>query len=369
MAYARVSRRTLLAAAPLIVLLASCVADPVAPPSTRVDVDSLHGVLVVNEGLRFLDNSTLTYHDPATGRTEQDFFARQNPGMRLGDTGNDIVIREGRAYVVVSTSQNIEVLDLPSGRSVGRIRIGAGDPRKLEIVDDTTGYVTLVNGDAIVRVNPSTLTTGARTIVGPAPEGIAALGGRLFVANSGYGVLRHGEPKANTISVLDVSTGLERGLLFPGPNPVAVEADSARGLVFVLYGMGDDPDSIGGVVAYDAVSLEETRRWEVRGVGVAGEMAVDAARGRIYVIDGGGDLARIDVDSEAPARRFVTVPPPTRLGYYGVGVSPVDGSIYASAVSSFSLPGFVVVIAPDGQMRGRFDAGLNPSSFGFLAGD
>lgn len=356
----RIARVLLLGIAMTIM---GCVADPSLTPPASIDTVSLRGVLVVNEGLRFQDNSTLTLYDPKSRSAVQDFFARQNPGMRIGDTGNGIVVWKGRAYVVVTTSQNIEVIDLPSGKSVGRIRIGHGDPRKLAIVDDSTAYVTLLS-DEVVRVDPQSFVVGPRTSVGPAPEGIAAIGGQLFVANSGYGFLRRNEPKAATVSVIDARSGTETAVLVPGPNPVAVHADTVRGRVYVLYGM-PHADSTGGVVAFDASTLEEVARWSIPGAGVAGEMALDSRLGRLYVVDGGGDLSRIDVASVAPAERFVAGGPPSRLGYYGIGVSPVDGTIYASYVTNYSLPGLVVVIDQDGRVRDRFDAGLNPSSFGF----
>jgi DNA-binding beta-propeller fold protein YncE len=353
-----------LAALAILAAAAGCVEDPPVTPPGDINGDSLRGVLVVNEGLQGQDNSTLTFHDPATGETVQDFFARRNPGLRLGDTGNDIDIRNDRAYIVVSRSQNIEVLELPSGRSLGRIRIGGGDPRKLAIVDDSTGFVTLFS-DEVVRVDLRRFTVGARAPVGPAPEGLAAIAGRVFVANSGMGFLRQREPKAGTVSVLDARTGGETALLHPGPNPQSLLADTARGLVLVQYGM-PDADSLGGVVAYDALTLAEVRRWSVRGAGVAGEMALDAERGLLYVVDGEGSLVRIAVSSPAGPQRFLLQSPPSRLGFYGVGVSPTDGAIYASYVTSYVLPGAVIVYERDGRLRGRFDAGLNPSSFGFF---
>lgn len=359
------ARTACLIAAGIVLSLVGCVEDPPVTPPPSTDTHALRGVLVVNEGLQYQDNSTLTFYDPVSGVAVQDYFARRNPGLRLGDTGNGIVVRGGRAYIVVSTSQNIEVVELPSGRSLGRIRVGEGDPRRLALVDDSTGYVTLLQKDVVVRFDPRSFAVGARTTVGPAPEGIAALAGRIFVANSGYGFYRRNEPKAGTLSVIDARSGVETALLTPGPNPVAVVADSARGRIYVGYGMAH-ADSAGGVVAYDATSLREVARWSVPGAGVAGEIALDVHRGRLYVVDGGGDLVRIDVTSQADAERFVAEAIPSALGYYGVGVSPVDGTIYASYVTSHSLPGRVAVISPAGIVRHRFEAGLNPSSFGFF---
>jgi DNA-binding beta-propeller fold protein YncE len=345
--------------------IVGCVADPPITTLPPVNGELEGGVLVVNEGVWFQDNSTLTYYDAVHGDAVQDFFARQNPGERLGDTGNDIVVRGDRAYIVVTTSQNVEVIELPTGRSKGRLRVGRGDPRKLAIVNDSTGYVTLLEADAVLRFDPRTLVAGERTSVGPAPEGIATLGGNVFVANSGKAFLRRDEPKAGTVSVLDAATASERALLAPGPNPVSVRADSTRHRIYVLYGM-PHADSIGGVAAFDATTLAFVARWEVKGAGVAGEMALDEVRGRLYVIDGGGMIERIDVTSAAPSMRFDMQPAPSVIGYYGIGVSPSDGAVYASYVTSYTLPGAVLVFEPSGAVRDRFDAGLNPSAFGFF---
>jgi hypothetical protein len=345
--------------------LAACVGDPPVAQPPPVDTDSLHGVIVVNEGVWGQDNATLTFFDPLAGVALQDFFARQNPGERLGDTGNDILVDGDRAYVPVTTSQNVEVIALPSARSLGRVRIASGDPREVAIVDDSTAYVSLLAADAIIRFDPRTLVTGARTPVGPAPEGIAALGGRVFVANSGLGFFRRSEPGAGTLSVIDAATGLETTRLAVGANPVAVESDARRGRIYLLYGM-PFADSIGGVIAIDASTLDEVGRWMVRGAGVAGEMAVDEERGLIYVVDGDGDLVRIASSTNESPVRFLAHRPPTTLGYYGVGVSPVDGTIYASAVRGYTVPARVHIFSRDGAPRGTFDAGLNPSGFGFF---
>ncbi|MBC8146297.1 MAG: hypothetical protein H7X80_11990 [bacterium] len=345
-------------------MASACVTDPVVtidpPDSTHI----AHGVLIVNEGLRFQDNATLTRYDPVSNDVVPDFFARQNPGERLGDTGNGIIVWNGVAYVVVSTSQNIEAIALPSGQSLGRVRIGEGEPREIVIVNDSTGFVTLLQSDAVVRFDPRTLTVGSKTNVGPAPEGIAVAKGRLFVANSGYGFLRRNEPKAGTVSVIDVMSGTETGTLVAGPNPVAVLADTTRGVVYVQYGM-PHADSAGGVVAYDASSLLETARWSVRGAGVAGEIALDVARRTLYIIDGTGALARFRVDENTIAEHFTTEQPATVLGFYGIGVSQITGTVYASYVTDFSHAGVVLLIAPTGETQRRFTAGLNPGSFGF----
>ena len=94
----------------MALLVGGCIADPVSGPLPDT-VNAVRGVLVVNEGLWRQDNSTLTFYDPATRTAVQDYFAVRNPGLRIGDTGNDIVVAGSRAYITMTESQNIEVFD------------------------------------------------------------------------------------------------------------------------------------------------------------------------------------------------------------------------------------------------------------------
>jgi outer membrane protein assembly factor BamB len=322
-------------------------------------------VLVVNEGLLRQDNSTLTFYDPAAGIARQDYFALKNPGMRLGDTGNDITIRGGHAYIPVTTSQNVEVLELPSGRSLGRVHIeGDGGPREVAIADDSTAFVTLVNGDAVVQFNPLTLAVGRRIPVGPAPEGVAVAGGHLFVANSGYGALRQSEPEAGTVSVIDLRDGGLRGHLQPGPNPTAMYYAAATGRLYVVYGM-PDLDSIGGVVEYDAATLNLTHRWPIRGVGVAQGIAFDEGRMLGYVIGTEGIYRLHLQDTASKATLLVPSSGINALGFYSIGVAPGDGDLYVGYSRGFTVPGEVALFTREGVRTGGFQAALNPGAFGF----
>jgi DNA-binding beta-propeller fold protein YncE len=350
--------------ASIAVIVSGCVTDPVVsglPPSSD---DSVHGVFVVNEGSWHQDNSTLTFYDPKGNVAVQDYFAVKNPGLRLGDTGNDILIAGDRAYVTMTESQNIEVVELPSGKSLGRVRIAeGGGPREIAIVDDTLGFATLIYDDAIVAFNPRTFVTGNRIPVGPAPEGIATDGRRAFVANSGYASLRQEEPKAGTISVIDVRSRTETAAVPVGPNVIDMQVFPATGKFYALYGM-PYPDSVGGVVEYDLATLKELHRWTIYGAGIAGEMAFDSVAGLAYVIGRDG-VMRIDLHGGEP-ELFVSGTAWTLLGFYGLGVSPSNGDVYISYTRDFSIPGQTLIYNRSGVLLDKFPCGLTPGAIGFF---
>ena len=80
-------------------VIQGCKSNPTEPSGTPPLVTN--GVYVVNEGNFQRGNSTLTFYSPDSNKAYQNVFALVN-GRNLGDTGNDIAIHGGRAYIVVS---------------------------------------------------------------------------------------------------------------------------------------------------------------------------------------------------------------------------------------------------------------------------
>jgi hypothetical protein len=81
-----------LAVAAASVFVVSC-RSPNAPEPEVKPVLGKNGAYILSEGLFRQDNTTLTRFDAGSGLITNDFFARANPGLRLGDTGNDMVLR------------------------------------------------------------------------------------------------------------------------------------------------------------------------------------------------------------------------------------------------------------------------------------
>lgn len=345
-----------------VLLLSGCVADPEGGEPDPLTGDFSHGVLIVNEGLWRQDNSTLTYHNPTTGKTENNYFARRNPGLRIGDTGNDLVIWKNHAFIVASTSRTIEVLNLPSGVSAGRIYFpNNAELRMMTIADDSSAWVTTYD-DRIVEFNPTTLQpTGRSFPVGPAPEGIAWAHGRLFVANSSQGRLRATEPKSWSVSVINPSTGTEESSLQFGPNPWAIHylplTDRIYLLTRPLY-----PDSVGGLIEINPTDLNSERRWQFINSGPM-EIAFDDARGVAYLLVNSG-VARLPLWGNIDSATTILPRSVFSGNPFDLGVSP-DGKIYVADVRQFTTTAEIVVADTTGAVVSRFIGGLNPGAFGF----
>jgi streptogramin lyase len=310
----------------------------------------------VNEGVWRQDNATLTYYDPSDGTTILDYFTVCNPGLRLGDVANSVAVWNGRAYIAVSTSRTIEVIDPATGRSLGRVRTPEGnEPRAVAIVDSATAYAACFS-DSVVRFNPMTMAVTGIVAVGPAPEAVVYAAGHVLVANSGYGYYRRFEPKAGTLSVLNPVTGADERQVPIGPNPRQIRYDSARGRLYVLYGLAD---SAGGVVELDAATLLELRRWRID---AAVDIVVGAREGVGYVIGKQGVMAIDFASAGAEPRVFIPAEAWPRRTFYSLGLAP-GGALYLGTYTYFTMPGEVLVFDGAGALASRFTAGLGPGDF------
>ena len=73
-------------------------------------------LLVLNEGGWGANNAGVSKVDVNAGTANNSFFDDAN-GRGLGDVAQDILIHDGKAYITVSFSNSIEILDIATGKS------------------------------------------------------------------------------------------------------------------------------------------------------------------------------------------------------------------------------------------------------------
>jgi hypothetical protein len=241
----------------------SCIQTPQSPLETKVSNAAYGDAFILCEGLRGYDNSTLSLYEYQTGKIENDWYTKSNPGLKIGDTAEDITRKGDTAYIAVTTSGVIERFRLSDGQSLGRLELSKGCwPRSIAIINDTTAFVTNLAKSTLIKFNPSTLVFIGEISVGPQPEGIDFYNNYIFTANSAYGDLNWKNQFAETISVIDINSFKEIQKIKAGPNicEVAVNRKNLK-LYAAYYNLPSRKDSSGGIIEYDLNTLTQTRQW------------------------------------------------------------------------------------------------------------
>jgi YVTN family beta-propeller protein len=357
----------------LLLLLLCCVAcKPPAEPDAGGSLgnpskpsQATRGAYILCEGLWRQDNSTLSRYDAQSGDVVNDFFTRVNPALRLGDTGNDMAVKGDTMFIAMSTSRTIEMMRVSTGRWVGRIRFAGArqEPRRIALVSDSVAFVTNLNDDTITEFNPTTLHVGAAIPVGPAPEGIVAAGGYVVVANSGYGDYRAKEPKAGTLSVIDVATRTEVRNVPNLPNVIGVIASPDKRRLYAAYKhLPSLKDSLGGIAEFDAQTFAELRRWRLKS---PSSLAFSPSGDSLLFLSDAA-VRVIALREARPQPREIVSNAEQSATWYGFRVHPVSGELWIANARNYVVAGEVICFSPDGKLIRRFDVGLNPNAFVFF---
>lgn len=190
-----------------------------------------NGMLVLNEGLFQLNNSSLTWVDFGTGTSNNQFFT-QKSGRLLGDTGNEMVRYGNKIYVVVNISSTIEVLDAITGNSIQQISMqtngNAKQPRSIRFFG-SKAFISCFDGFVDV-MDTATFQIESRIPVGLNPDQMTISGQYLFVSNSGG---LNAPVLDSTVSVVDLNSKTELTKIVVGKNPGSIVTDN-QGDVYVI---------------------------------------------------------------------------------------------------------------------------------------
>jgi len=341
----------------VLVILASC------SPSPTEDMGPIplltQGVYVLNEGVPGQANSTLTYFVPDSNKVNQDVFRAVN-GRTLGDTGGEIVVSGTFAYIVMTGSDKIEVIRIADNVSVGTILLKAGSNPFSLAVTGTKGYVTnrTRNGSVTVLNLTNNTVLLDSVAVGPYPEGITAIAGKVYVCNSNQG-------SGRTVSVIDATTDRVLRSITVGIGPSCADVTS-DGYVWILCtGAFGGSGNTGGETPGNVFVIDPYFDTVVDSVFVGGHpssMAI-SLDGFAYVVEGNRVLKYNTRVDQLITSGFIVGS--VTSNFYGIAVDDYTNSIYVADAKDFVQNGEVRIYTSDGFLSSRFDAGVAPVSIAF----
>ena len=324
------------------------------PTGIDIEVGENSALFILNQG-PWPGGSTLDLKNLSSGAFSANWFATANPDVTqgLGNTGNDMAVIGGRLWALMNGSNQIAIIN-PSTGKLEKV-LDVDSPRYI-IKKGNYAYVTsygaAVNGSVygvkgkVYRIDPATYET--KTVeVGYQPDGITALGEKLYVANSGGYQTEH----ENTLSVIDMASFAVIGSIeLPVENLNRLFSASGKLWVTTYDCYNADwsavitPASLGSVTpegGYEAiegvtVGMQALSKDKLYNISYAGMQVVDTAAGTVSAIELKG----------------------AQIGFpYGIAVHPVNGDIYISD-ANFTGDSKVLCFAADGSFKWSQTTGL-----------
>lgn len=347
----------------LAFIISSCSKDD--DTDTGIFSGNMVGGYVLNSGGWGYNNSTLSFYNTNTSTLTSEVFEKQNKGLNLGDTGNDMLIYGDKMYIVVSTSSIIYVTNKYGIKQDSIVYKPNGtllEPRHLAASGNYV-YVSYYGG-YVARINTSTDKIDKQIQVGDYPEEIAVSNGNLYVTNSSYMSY-----KDSTVTKIDLNSFTKSKDINVVLNPTQILADGNGNLFVISMGnYGTIPSTLQKIKSDGTITT----------IGNASMMAFNANASKLYCIYSQYDANwnttysyfTYNISSNAvETNPFVSSTTSSQLvaSPCSLSVNPKDGYIYMG-VSDYSSESTMYVIDPStGNIKTSFKTGgITPMGIYFL---
>jgi len=351
----------------ILILLSSCddmkdfdpTPDDNDPNLTETGTAELY---ILSEGLFNLNNSSLARYSFNNSQNVPDYFLKINQ-RGLGDTANDMAIYGSKLYIVVNVSSQIEVIDLPTGKSIKRIPVLADNgssrqPRTIAF-DKNKAYVCSFDG-TIARIDTTSLTIEAYTTIGRNPEGICVQNNKLYVSNSG-GL---DQPNYdNTVSVIDLPTFTETKKIAVGNNPGKILPDKYGNVYVTVRGNLTSGEQQFVRINSQTDVVSQTLNEPVLNFAIDNELAY------LYSYDYNTKKSTFKVynliSETIIENNFIS--DGTQINTpYAITVNPYSSNIYISDAYDYKVKGDVLCFNQQGYLQYRINnVGINPNTIVF----
>ena len=345
-------------------------------PTGKPQYTSVEGFYLLNEGNMGSNKCTLDRYDYLTATYTRNIYSMANPDVpkELGDVGNDLQCYGSRLYAVVNCSNKVEVMDIAGCRRLGQVDIPncryIAFHKGYAYVTSYAGPVDIDENYAqlgfVARVDTATLEVTGRCIVGYQPDGLAVVGDRLYVANSGgYRVPNY----ENTLSVIDLNTFTQIEQVPIAINLSQVTADRQGKLWISSRGNYEDIPS--RLYCYDTrkARLVSTLDLPVQQMWLHGDSLFTVSSGR-YEPTGDRKAVYGIVDvltMQTLTRDFLSEEARSKIRMpYGIAVNPVTRDIYVTDARTYVNPGYLYAFTPDGSLLWSVRTGDRPARITFF---
>lgn len=339
-------------------LFVACRQEP-DPENPNNNPGATANAYVVNEGLWGGNNAELSLLSLETGAITNNYFSAQN-GRGLGDLAQDALVYGSRLYVVVSSSNTLEVIDPATGKSCRQISFGNRNPRYLDAHEGKI-YVTCYD-KTIARIDTSSLTIEASCpLSGMRPEGICAYGNKLYVCNSWQYASNGSAEYDNTLSIVDIPSFREEKKVQIPLNPQRI-MPATNGELILNYS-GNYADVPAGLALFNT-STEAVTDLNVEATGF------DVYQGNVYLYNynwstGATAFYRINLTTREKTAILENCPVHF-VSVYGINVNPANGNIMVTDSQNYLSDGDLHCFSPSGSHLWSAETTVGPSKVVFL---
>lgn len=332
----------------VFVVFSSCVKDkPLPAESIAVTLSDAKKVYIVNEGpFQGNGNGAISLYDPETNAVVENYYEAQNQSQ-LGNVAQSMNFINGNYYIVVNNANKIVVCD---GHLKKTSEItGLTSPRYILPLTNKKAYVSDLYANAISIIDlGSNSKTGSIYCPGKT-EKMVSFYNKVFVTNT----------DKEYVYVLDALQDAITDSIYAGWNAGNIVVDK-NDKIWVL-GSGKTPQAAGRLTRFNPLNNTIEASFTFAGGALPGNLCMNKNKDFLFYLNEG--ICRMSLsDAALPLQVFI---PKDSKNFYGLGVNPNDGTIYAADALDYSQRSQIYIYNADGSPKADFKAGIISNGFYF----
>lgn len=337
-----------------LLFLISCSSDDSSEPAPNPTAAYEKGILVTNEGPFNNGSGTVTYISNDYATVDQNIFRKVN-GMDLGNIVQSMGFADDLAYIVVSNSQKIMVVDRYSFERKDSITTDLENPRYFMSTAGSKGYVTdwgdpFDNSDDYVALmDLRTNTVVSKISVAFGPEKMVSHNNKVYVAHQGA------FSQNNLISVISGASVESTITVGDVPNSMVIIGNN----LYVLCGGNPDysgNETPGTLVKIDLSTNQVSQTFSFSATQHPSSLAAD---GNNLYFNLDGKVYQVDSNS-------INLPGTAIIQGSFYTLEGRNGKLYASDAGDFASRGRLVIYdLSSNQQIQEFQVGIVPGGIYF----
>lgn len=342
----------------LISIFWSCTEDVTVPDDgIRPSGSAVKGFYLLNEGSWGHNNATLDYFDLSSGTYTRDCFSTANPDLEygLGDVGNDIFISGDLLFIIMNSSNIVEIASASDARHIAEVPV----PNcRYGTVADGFLYVTSYADDGtLYKISLDGYKIEGTLKVGYEPEQLHYHDGFIYVLNSGG---YHAPDYDDTITVVDTETFTVEKTVQTGFRNLSKII--CMGDVEYITSAGDYGEDPGAVFSYDPASGEISliHGQSVSNWCLSGNIIYTQSVTYDESWNAGTSFGTIK-DAVFSDSDFLDLEGISLKSCYGLAANPETGELVVCDAGDYKAEGSVYYFNADGSLSWSHTAGVCPS--------
>ncbi len=310
-------------------------------------------ILIVNEGNFGAGNGSISIYDEEKKTITNSIVENANPGSEIGSSVQSLFAHDDVGYIVCNSADKIEFISLDDYNYLANPLTNISQPRYMTVVGNQ-GYVTcwgpwdnwLLPDSYVAVIDLATKAVIDSLECGSGPEGIIAVGNKLFIANS----------FESSVSVLNLNDNAHSKIELDGaPQHFALDAS---GTLWVSISSGLQPINPSTNAKGNAVAVAD----------MGSKITIDGDGLKIYVLT--AEPWNVGTGSEVigfntQTKQLDAQPLISGDSFYGIGFNTTSDKIYIADSKGFSGNGVITVYDTEGNHLDQQATGVGPNGFVF----